>query len=601
MPKKSLTRLVRTCTVLALCAAPAASTFADDSTLFPFVIPWDDASEGTVTNVSHLNPGAAGSEGFIVSQDGQFIASDTGRRIRFVATNITAAAAFPTAEDAEKIAARMAKLGINLVRFHHLQNNWAGDDGTIWLPGQPYYDVDPNQVDKIDAFFAALKKHGIYTNMNLTTTRDYIPELGFPESVNDIPFNHYKKIDKVNQRMIELQRDYAAKLLDHVNPYTGLAYRDDPALAFIEINNENSLVGWPGEAPGEGLSTLPEPFRSEVVALWNTWLNGRYGSDEALIQAWSLEAIPLGDSLVNQDTGWSYEEQDDGRIATFAEDGANGSDQETGRVTVETLTSLGSEWLIQAQLKNLTLENGLAYTLQFRARADRDRIIGMKIHRDYPDWRDYGLKSKLALSPQWQDFSYSFEAHSAEPGHGQIAFLLAGEPAAIEIDQVSLRPGALGFVLPEKESLRRQNISLAENAGMGQQRTDWIQFLVDTETAFSEGMRAFLTEDLGFHNLIIDTQIEWGSLTSFDREASMEYADSHGYWQHPRWLGSDWDPENWDFERTPLVNSMDGDFGLLGQKAQLRLKGKPFSVSEYNHPAPNDFQAEMMPLMTSFG
>ena len=48
--------------------------------------------------------------------------------------------------------------------------------------------------------------------MNLTTTRDYIPELGFPESVNDIPFNHYKKIDKVNQRMIELQRDYAAKL-----------------------------------------------------------------------------------------------------------------------------------------------------------------------------------------------------------------------------------------------------------------------------------------------------------------------------------------------------------------------------------------------------
>lgn len=601
MLKKPCFRIIRFGSILSLCAASSPFALADDGTLFPFVIPWDDASEGTVTNVSHLNRGPAGSGGFIVARDGHFVESATGLRVRFLATNLSAEEAFPHREDAEKIAARMAKLGINLVRMHHLQNAWRDDDGTIWLPGRPHYDVDPDQLDKLDYLIAALKKHGIYTNMNLSTTRDYIPELGFPESVNDIGFSYEKKIDKVNQRMIELQKDYAAKVLDRVNPHTGLSYREDPALAFIEINNENSLVGWPGETPGDGLDNLPEPFHSEVVALWNSWLNGRYGSDQALVAAWAGTVTPLGDSLVNQATTWSYEEQRDVQIAHFAQDSATGTDQATGRVRVEALTTLGAEWLLQTQLKNLTLENGRVYTLQFRARADRDRLIGMKVHRDYPDWRDYGLNVTLALDTEWQDFSYSFEVHSAEPGHGQIAFLLAGDPATIEIDSVSLRPGSLGFQLPEGQTLNRQNIAMAVSVGTGQQRDDWIQFLLDTERAYSEGMRAFLTNDLGFHNLIIDTQTDWGGLTSFDREASMEYADSHGYWKHPEFTGGDWDPVNWRFGREAMVNSMDGDMALLGEKAQLRIQGKPYSISEYNHPAPNDFQAEMMPLISTVG
>ena len=256
-------------------AAISLPAVADESTLFPFVIPWDDATADTVTNVSHLNAGSAGSGGFIESRDGHFVEAATGKRVRFFATNLGARADFPSREDADKIAARMAKLGINLVRLHHLQNNWETDDGTIWLPGKPYLDVDPVQVDKLDYLITALKRNGIYTNLNLSTTRDYIPEVGFPESVNDIPFRHHKKVDKFNRRMIQLQQEYAAKLLDRVNPYTGLAYRDEAALAFIEINNENSLVGWPGETPGEGLDTLPEPFRSELVALWDSWLHGR--------------------------------------------------------------------------------------------------------------------------------------------------------------------------------------------------------------------------------------------------------------------------------------------------------------------------------------
>ena len=128
--------------------------------MFPFVIPWDDASAGTVTNVSHLNPGPAGSEGFLVSRDGQFIASDTGRRIRFVATNLTAGAAFPTAEDAERIAARMAKLRHQPRPLSPPpeQLGRRRRDHLVARPALLRRGSEP--LDKIDAFFAALKGTG---------------------------------------------------------------------------------------------------------------------------------------------------------------------------------------------------------------------------------------------------------------------------------------------------------------------------------------------------------------------------------------------------------------------------------------------------------
>ena len=38
-------------------------------------------------------------------------------------------------------------------------------------------------------------------------------------------------------RLIELQKEYARDLLTHRNPYTGLRYVDDPALALVEVCN----------------------------------------------------------------------------------------------------------------------------------------------------------------------------------------------------------------------------------------------------------------------------------------------------------------------------------------------------------------------------
>ena len=44
----------------------------------------------------------------------------------------------------------------------------------------------------------------------------------------------------------------------------------------------------------------------------------------------------------------------------------------------------------------------------------------------------------------------------------------------------------------------------------------------------------------------------------------------------------------------------DGKGGTLRDLAEYRVAGKPYSVSEYNHPAPNDYRAEMLPELATF-
>ena len=85
--------------------------------LFPFVLPWDDATAAAV-DVSGWLDAPAGKGGFASVQDGHLFAN--GKRLRIFGVNLAFGANFPTHEDAEKVAARMAKFGINCVRFHHM-------------------------------------------------------------------------------------------------------------------------------------------------------------------------------------------------------------------------------------------------------------------------------------------------------------------------------------------------------------------------------------------------------------------------------------------------------------------------------------------------
>ena len=225
------------------------------ATVFPFVLPWDDDSE-TLTDISGWNHKPAGKNGFITVQDGHFYSGS--ERVRFWGANMTMGANFPDSASAAKVAARMAKgSGVNMVRLHHL--DWLYTPYGILEEDRITFSQD--QLDRLDRFVSEMKKNGIYIDLGLHVSRTYP---GFP-TWTEMP-SFYKGIDHFYPEMIQMQKDYATTLLNHRNKYTGKRYKDDPVVAMIEINNEDSRgPGVVEGQPGRHARALPgragEPVR----------------------------------------------------------------------------------------------------------------------------------------------------------------------------------------------------------------------------------------------------------------------------------------------------------------------------------------------------
>ena len=65
----------------------------------------------------------------------------------------------------------------------------------------------------------------------------------------------------------------------------------EPAVAFVEINNENALYSswnW------NHLDSLPEPYATTFRQQWNAWLKQKYGTTAQLAAAWNVGAKTLG-------------------------------------------------------------------------------------------------------------------------------------------------------------------------------------------------------------------------------------------------------------------------------------------------------------------
>ena len=588
---------------LLVSGAASAQTHAvpasDSPPMFPFVMPWDDAVPGTITDVSYLNAMPAGKNGYIIPKNGHFAESKTGKRVRFLATNFAAAQAFPNHADAEREAKHLAKQGYNLVRLHHMDNTWGGPDGSLWDPHyKDHQHINPAQLDKVDYLFAQLKKNGVYANINLHVSRQFTAADGFPAGVEKIPFDFDKRVDEFDRHMIQLQKNYARDLLTHVNPYTHLPYTQDPAVAVVEINNENSLVSNWGPL-GEGLDTLPEPFLGELVGFWNDWLSKKYRTDAGVQTAWTAGLTATGPNLLANTNVWSIEHQGSSQ-ADFATALDRRLSLGAPNIDVHITKTDGTGWHVQVHQTGLDLHSGDTYNVTFRAKADAPRTVTLAAGLDQADWHLIGLSKSFDLTTDWKEFHAVFTAQNAVPGHSRLAFTLGDSVGTVSIQDLQIHPGAEGAGLQPGQSLARKNIAIPD-AALKTQHDDWIWFLADTERAYAEEMRAYLKNDLHVKANIICSQISWGGLTGLNRETKMDFADNHAYWQHPSFPHKPWDSVDWNITNTPMVSDLaSGGRGTLLSLAQFRVSGKPYSISEYNHPAPSDYRAEMMPEYASF-
>ncbi|MBF8650949.1 cellulase family glycosylhydrolase [Pseudomonas putida] len=194
----------------------------------------------------------AGKHGFVKASGEQLVFEDS-TPVRFWGTNLSAYALFKSPdEEIVQQAKRLSALGFNLVRLHHHDSPWVSPnvfgDGTLVRNTQQ---VDAESMRKLDLWIKALKDEGIYIWLDLhvqraLTTQDGIDDFG--ELAKGEARVDLKGYAYVNASIQQAMKRFATQYLGHVNPLTGLAYKDDPAIAAILLTNENDITQHYGNA-----------------------------------------------------------------------------------------------------------------------------------------------------------------------------------------------------------------------------------------------------------------------------------------------------------------------------------------------------------------
>jgi len=197
--------------------------------------------------------------------------------------NVAKDAVFQSHATIEAMADLFARAGFNLVRLHHI------DDVGGLLPreraGQPQR-IDPDKLDAVDYWVAALGERGIWVYLDLLDYRTFWEEEGVPNG--SLLGRGAKPYAVFSERLVELQVQYARQLLvDHTNPYTGLSYAKDPTVALVELCDENGLL-----AKEDEWRRIMPPYRRELIQRWNGWLQDKYGTAEQLVGAWRSDDCP---------------------------------------------------------------------------------------------------------------------------------------------------------------------------------------------------------------------------------------------------------------------------------------------------------------------
>ncbi len=121
-----------------------------------------------------------------------------------------------------------ARLGFNAYRIHIWDVEISDKEGNL---------LQNNHLDLFDYLILKLKERDI--RIVITTMTNF--GNGYPErNINTGAFSYlYSKCNVHHEEeAIRAQENYISQLVKHVNPYTGISYKDDPYIIGIEINNE---------------------------------------------------------------------------------------------------------------------------------------------------------------------------------------------------------------------------------------------------------------------------------------------------------------------------------------------------------------------------
>jgi hypothetical protein len=259
---------------------------------FPFA-PHDYFRSGSL-DLSDWIERPAGKHGFLNYKGKDFVFED-GTGIKFWGVNIASNRPFVDSQEAIKWTKFLTKYGINGVRFHKF--TWGATDkinSTV---------ITNEKWKNFDFFCKTLRDAGIYYSWSHIYGHRVLPGdsarlLAYQEIVNTkFPWSHLNSSTASLVNFAgDLQRlniELTVNMLNHVNPHTGKRYADDPALSFVELQNEDNIF-W--GAIEETLKQTPT-YRKLLCEKFTRWLAEKYQTQENLSKAWQNQGLENGASL----------------------------------------------------------------------------------------------------------------------------------------------------------------------------------------------------------------------------------------------------------------------------------------------------------------
>ena len=260
-------------------AWPEAGTWA-------FEPPRDEFRPEALLDLRSLNEKSAGESGFVrLSADGSDFVLGDGKPARFWAVNTGAYNKHPRfpAPDLARHARFLAKRGVNMVRFH----------GNITPAAGALTDIDGEEREKLWRLVAAMRKEGIYTTFSpyWAVSSRVKPALGVLDAGKGANFG----LLFFDPKLQAAYKAWMRQVLSQPNPYTGIPLAQDPALAIIQLQNEDSLLFWTSQnIQGEAAGELRRQFAAFAAR--------KYGSLEKAREAWAGASIE-GDDFANGQAG----------------------------------------------------------------------------------------------------------------------------------------------------------------------------------------------------------------------------------------------------------------------------------------------------------
>ncbi len=283
----------------------AGAKLCDLSRWYPFHAPSPipAASEWRLTEWLEAPAGKHGR----IARDGERLVYN-GKPIKLWGINNSYGACAPEQDLADRRADFYAALGVNAVRLHKYADGagWAGI-----LSKESATSFDPKGLENMDYYVAALKRRGIYVKLSPVfivnvgpADRARLPYADELESQKDGWLDPKHGSLYIATELQDLLIEQVVSLLKHTNPHTGLRYADDPAVAYVELYNEDSAL-FGGVT---GVMAKSPTLRARAGLLFAQWLKKKYGAEPAFLAAWGKEALNcsiLSNQRLPTDESWA--------------------------------------------------------------------------------------------------------------------------------------------------------------------------------------------------------------------------------------------------------------------------------------------------------